>query len=65
MTFDQALTKLFAGAKIRREYWHSYENIKRIRKSMTVGSFDISDDDGRSYRPTVDDIFADDWMVVE
>ncbi|WP_430610829.1 DUF2829 domain-containing protein [Enterococcus sp. DIV0876] len=73
MTFEEILPKLKAGANIIREGWGGYElYVTLVADEVYDGSpvtpyflIKTADEGFSSFAPTVCDILADDWKVVE
>lgn len=56
MTFEEALTKLKNGAKIRRKTWSSIEFVR-------IYEGDVIDESGQTCRFDCEDLFSKDWGV--
>ncbi|EOT41838.1 DUF2829 domain-containing protein [Enterococcus columbae] len=73
MTFEQILPELKKGAKIIRKGWSGYElyvtlvDGQEYEQAPVTPYFLIktSDEGFSSFAPTVCDILADDWEIVE
>ena len=71
MTFEQVLPHLKEGAFIARESWpNQYVEIREISDDlteMTMYAFVLTNAYGQMkiWNPSVDDILADDWRVVD
>ncbi|MGX7197285.1 DUF2829 domain-containing protein [Enterococcus olivae] len=73
MTFEEILPKLKQGAKIIREGWGGFElYVTLVRGEKYQGSevtpyflIKTSDEGFSSFAPTVCDILAEDWRIVE
>ena len=73
MTFEEVLPDLKKGAKIIRKGWSGFElYVTLVEDEVFDGSpvtpyflIKTSDEGFSSFAPTVCDILADDWMIVE
>ena len=73
MTFEEVLPELKKGAKIIRRGWSGFElYVTLVEDDVFEGSpvtpyllIKTSDEGFSSFAPTVCDILADDWMLVE
>lgn len=73
MTFEEVLPELKKGAKIIRQGWSGYELYVTLVSGQTYDESPVtpylliktSDEGFSSFAPTVCDILADDWQIVE
>lgn len=73
MTFEEILPRFKQGAKIIREGWSGYElYVTIVTDEIYQGSpvtpymlIKTADEGFSSFAPTVCDILADDWKIVE
>lgn len=73
MTFEQILPELKKGAKIIRKGWGGYELYVTLVEGQEFEHAPVtpyfliktSDEGFSSFAPTVCDILADDWEIVE
>lgn len=73
MTFEEILPKLKQGAHIIREGWGGYELYVTLVSGQSYDQSPVTpyfliktaDEGFSSFAPTVCDILADDWKIVE
>ena len=73
MTFEEVLPELKKGAKIIRKGWSGFELYVTLAEGQVFDGSPVtpyfliktSDEGFSSFAPTVCDILADDWMIVE
>lgn len=73
MTFEEVLPELKKGAKIIRQGWSGYELYVTLVSGQTYDESPVTpyllikttDEGFSSFAPTVCDILADDWQIVE
>lgn len=73
MTFEEILPKLKAGAKIIREGWGGFELYVTLVEDEVYDNAPVTpyfliktaDEGFSSFAPTVCDILANDWKIVE
>jgi hypothetical protein len=73
MTFEEILPAFKAGAKIIREGWGGFELYVTIVKEDTFENLPVTpymliktaDEGFSSFAPTVCDLLAEDWKIVE
>lgn len=73
MTFEEILPELKKGAKIIREGWSGFELYVTLVKNQIFDNSPVTpyfliktaDEGFSSFAPTVCDILAEDWKIVE
>lgn len=73
MNFEEALTQLKAGKKVIRQGWSGLENYIKLVDEMTIDHerlnpyfvIHVTGEGYTMFQPTVCDILADDWQLVD
>ena len=66
MNFGEALEALKAGKKVRRREWDAFLFIKEDEDyPFPVIYVDVEFLEPKTYTPHPDDLFAEDWVIVD